>query len=321
MKASLYGLSLATHDAAVAERGGVNAQEHADLTVALGHRSESRGGGRLWYRSPWRSASGAPGLEVEALPGGAFRWLYADGTEFEVDARGTHVSAAWSPASTLEDALVYLLGPVLGFVLRLRGVTCLHASAVAVRDRALVFVGGAGAGKSTTAAAFAKRGFAVLTDDVTALAHDGVSFLVQPGLPRVLLWPESAEALWPSPAAMPRLVSGWEKRYLDLSQPGFRFCREPQRMGAVYVLESRRKDATTAEFAPLAGTAGLMRLVANTYANHLIDGSMRADELEVLGRLMAAVPVRSMEAPDDCGALPDLCDAILRDFEALASSA
>ncbi len=34
-----------------------------------------------------------------------------------------------------------LLGLILGFVLRLRGVTCLHASAIAVRDRAIALLG------------------------------------------------------------------------------------------------------------------------------------------------------------------------------------
>ena len=53
--------------------------------------------------------------------------------------------------------------------LRLRGVPALHASAVAVGGAALAVVGSAGAGKSTTAAARAARGHAVVADDVLAL--------------------------------------------------------------------------------------------------------------------------------------------------------
>src|SRR5215469_301127 len=66
------------------------------------------------------------------------------------DQAGAEVRARWAAASTFEDAVTYLLGPVLGFVLRLRGRTCLHASAVAVGGQAIALAGSSGAGKSTT---------------------------------------------------------------------------------------------------------------------------------------------------------------------------
>lgn len=55
----------------------------------------------------------------------------------------------------------------------LRGQIGLHGAAVACRNRALVFLGEAGAGKSTFAAAFlARRGASLLADDAVAL-EDG----------------------------------------------------------------------------------------------------------------------------------------------------
>ena len=93
--------------------------------------------------------------EVRPVAGGRyFRFRYGDGTEFVIDRPGSRVWATWPEPWTVEDAATYLLGPILGFVLRLRGVVCLHASAVAVGDRAVVLLGPSGAGKSTTAAAF-----------------------------------------------------------------------------------------------------------------------------------------------------------------------
>jgi len=116
-----------------------------------------------------------------------FKLHYSDGTEFIIDRKGTEVWCVWPDTLTLEDAVVYLLGPVLGFVLRLRGITCLHASAISVGDRAVVLLGPAGAGKSTTAAAFAKLGYPVLSDDVLALSDQNTTFLAQPAYPHLHL--------------------------------------------------------------------------------------------------------------------------------------
>src|SRR5439155_24208272 len=110
----------------------------------------------LWYTSPDQDDRGSPNLTAWKMARQAyFKLHYSDGTEFIIDRKGTEVWCVWPDTLTLEDAVVYLLGPVLGFVLRLRGITCLHASAISVGDRAVVLLGPAGAGKSTTAAAFA----------------------------------------------------------------------------------------------------------------------------------------------------------------------
>src|SRR5690349_20774404 len=81
------------------------------------------------YASAETNAAGRPLLTVARVRGGTFFWLrYADGTEFVVDREGAGVWMRWPPPWTLDDVATYLLGPVLGFVLRLRGTTCLHAS-------------------------------------------------------------------------------------------------------------------------------------------------------------------------------------------------
>src|SRR5262249_22183040 len=143
---------------------------------------------------------------------------------------------------TLEDTATYLLGPVLGFILRLRGVTCLHASAVAICDQAIAILGPAGAGKSTTAASFARAGYKVLTDDIVALDERGDAFLVQPAYPRVRLWSESVNALFGTEDALPLLTPTWDKRYLDLQANISCFQEHPLPLAAIYLLDKRSSD-------------------------------------------------------------------------------
>src|SRR5215472_15114316 len=95
-------------------------------------------GMEVLYASPEDAAPGQPNLRVCLLPGGDyFGFFYRDEVRFAVERHGREVWGAWPENYSLEDACTYLVGPVLGFVLRLRGVTCLHASAVAVDGQAI----------------------------------------------------------------------------------------------------------------------------------------------------------------------------------------
>ncbi len=270
-----------------------------------------------WYVSDYRDEHGTPSLKIwKDSNGGYYRMSYSDGTEFLLDEQGARIWATWPDRSTLEDTAVCLLGPVLGFVLCLRRILCLHASAIAVGGRAIAIVGPPGAGKSTTAAAFAQLGYPVLSDDIVALS-DEHPVLVQPGYARVRLWPDAVEALYGSSDALPRLTPTWDKRYLDLTAENYRFQRQPLPLAAVYILAERSDNAVTPSIGTIPSRAGLMALVANTYANKLLDAAMRAREFAVLCRLLTEVPVREVTPHADSSRLPRLCRAILDDFAGL----
>ena len=274
----------------------------------------------VWYVSEGNGRS-APALRVWRLAGGAyFRLLYGDGTEFFVDGEGRDVWATWPDSSTLEDTATYLLGPVLGFVLRLRGITCLHASAVAIGDCAIALLGPASAGKSTAAAAFCQMGHPVLADDIVALSERDDVFQVQPAYPQLRLWPESAAFLYGSADALPRLTPTWEKRALNLTQNGRGFEPRPLRLAAIYVLAERSPDPEP-RIESLRGRESLLALLANTYAGYLLDARMRSQEFDSLGRLAASVHVRRVVPPADPAHIARLCQHILTDCEALGCTA
>ena len=248
--------------------------------------------------------------------GGPYRFLYSDRTEFFVDREGRRLWVRWAPPSSLEDAAGYLLGPILGFVLRLRGVVTLHASSVVVDGFALALAGAAGSGKSTTAAAFAQRGYPILSDDVVALEPAGSEFLVRADCSQLRLWPASSEMLYGSLDALPRLSSTWDKRFLDLEEHGYLAEREPRPLAAVYLLTPEDTESPQPSVRGLAGRRGLMTLVANTYA-HLLDRQMQAHEFEILARLQAEIPLLRLRRPT-AGIDPlELSDFIVDDFRRL----
>ena len=285
-----------------------------DLTVAIHLRTSPHGNAaipsgpeQLSYDSPYKDEAGNPALRIWKVAGSRYlRLAYFDGTQFWLDREGTEVWATWPENLQIEDTATYLLGPVLGILLRLRGVTCLHASAVAFGDAAVAFVGSEGAGKSTTAAALAQHGHAILSDDVVALAeHDG-SFFVHPAYPYLCLWPESVESLYGSPDALPQFSANYEKRFLSLGTQELRFAERPLPLAAIYILGDRRSDpAPLVE--ELAPQKAFLALVANTFATNTLDSGMRAKEFEILARLAPGVPIRALCAHQDASRLPELC--------------
>jgi hypothetical protein len=219
------------------------------------------------------------------------------------------VEAWWSAPLRAADATTYLLGPVLAFVLRLKGRVPLHASAVVVRDRALLFVGDAGAGKSTTAAAFATLGHAVLSDDIVAVMQTARGPAACPAYPRLSLWADSASALLGGPA-LPAYSETYDKGYLDLEAAGLAFRHDPAPIDAVFVLEPLAPGAAAPALRPLAARDRLLALVANSYGGYLLDARLRAEEFDSLSRLAAQVPVAGLALGRDLAGVAAACAAL-----------
>jgi hypothetical protein len=268
-----------------------------------------------WHVTPDGDESAAPALRAWRLGNGAYyRLRYADGTEFVLDRTGSRVWVSWEPSSTLADTAAYLLGPVLGLVLRLRGVTCLHASAVAVGSGAVAFVGAASAGKSTAAAAFVRMGHRALADDVVALTVcDGIACVV-PAYAQLRLWPDSVKLLYGSADALPPLTPTWEKRGLDLSGADA-FQDQPLPLKRIYLLQRRSPDSTT-RIERAGGRVSLLSLLGHAYVNYLLERGQTRRDFECLSALVTQVPVRRLSMPDAADGGVALRHAIVADCEA-----
>lgn len=281
-------------------------------------RFDSSGQRDFIYISPTKDESDQPDLYVAKIDHGAlFDFSYSDGARFILDREGQEIWADWLEDYTLEDAVTYLLGPVIGFVLRLRGIVPLHASAVCIGEQAVALMGGPGAGKSTTAAGLARIGHAVLADDLAALREQDDSFLVQSGYPRINVWPDSALALFGSEKTLPNISSTWDKRFMALDPMGMRFERRELPLAAVYILGPRETNSNAPVIEEIEGPSALVNLAANTYVNYLLDEEMRELEFGLLSRLLSKVPVKFVHPAADPSRLQWLCETIENDAKKL----
>jgi len=205
----------------------------------------------------------------------------------------------------------------MGFVLRQRGTRALHASSVCIAGHAVELCGQSAAGKSTTAAALALRGLPVLTENVSPIIELGATFIVEPGYPRVCLWPDSVKQFLDSPDALPLLRANWDKRYLD----GVRATFEPQPkpLGVIYLLSPRTDGSDAPRIEQIAPRDALLALVQNTYMNWLPNRDRRAAEFDFLSKVLNQVPARRIIPPADPARLPALCDLIIADAMTLTA--
>jgi hypothetical protein len=272
----------------------------------------------VWFVSPYRDDRNVPLLTIRTI-GSGYLLSYGEGARFLVSASGSEVDAWWDAPLTAADAADYLLGSVLAFIVRLRGMVPLHASAVVIDDCALVFCGDAGAGKSSIAAAFATLGYPVLSDDIVVIDDSSGCALAYPSHARVSMWLDSANSLM-STKPLPAHSPVYEKRRLDLLEHGYRFQEGPVPVGRICVLGTRVSSDRVPAARELRPQAALMKLVSQTYVNYLLDASMRAREFDVLGRVAASIPVSELSFGASLDGLVSEC-RLLVDRLALQSAA
>jgi hypothetical protein len=200
------------------------------------------------------------------------------------------------PAPDVDDALLAfpLLGPVMALLLHQRGLLILHASAIAVGGKSVVFMGDKGAGKSTTASAMLRAGHRLLTDDVVALDLAERPMIV-PGFPQLKLAADAAAAIPLGQAEIrPQVHAAIDKMQHRL-HGGFSSTAVPATR--IYILERGDRAAIT----PLPSIAALPAIIKFSYVTRFgrpaLVGDFAATHLRQCAALAAQIGVCRLEVP------------------------
>ncbi|MBI4219112.1 MAG: hypothetical protein HY682_03135, partial [Chloroflexi bacterium] len=135
--------------------------------------------------------------------------------DFLISRDGVLIEWRAAPGVVPEWVNSTLYGVVMSYVLHIRGVGNLHASAVALPSGVIGFLADPGGGKSTLAASFAARGYPLVTDDLFALQRSGEGYAALPGFPYVSLSPASAGAVVPGTHASAAPMGGEQGVFVD----------------------------------------------------------------------------------------------------------
>jgi hypothetical protein len=139
--------------------------------------------------------------------------------------------------ASVADIPIFILGTVFGILLHQREQIVLHASAVRVNDKAVLFCGPTGAGKSTLAAALDRHGYSLITDDFCTISVDGSGApLVHPDGRQLKLWAQAIDRLDLVQQRGERVRQSIEKFYVEPRE----VFTKPLPLGTVYVLREAR---------------------------------------------------------------------------------
>ena len=159
----------------------------------------------------------------------------------------------------------------------------------------------------------------MLSDDIASLEETGGKFHINPGYPRVCLWPDSVEKLLGSAEALPQLTPAWEQTYLPLDGVRAKFAGKKLPLGLVYLFGARSGADSAPLIEAMRPGAALLELVQNTYMNWLLDRDRRAVEFDVLASMLEQVPVRRIVAHEDSRKIGALCELIMSDAQNILS--
>jgi hypothetical protein len=207
-----------------------------------------------------------------------------------------------------------ILGPLLGMILHQRNYLILHASGIRIGDRACLFMGVKGQGKSTMAATLYGRGHQMMVDDVAAIYFDGSGNpILLPGFPQIKLWPDSVKsALGDRPESFSKIHPLIEKR----ARPTFDgFFSKPLPLERIYILQI----GSNLEIKQLNPQEAIKELIGNSYVAMNLGHKFSqlnnvAHHFRQSASLINQVSVCSLERPRSLDLLPEVARLVEEDM-------
>ena len=206
----------------------------------------------------------------------------------------------------------YLLNQVLPRMLNQQGDIVLHASAVAIGQTGLVFLGEAGLGKSSLCASLCMQGFPFLTDDSLLLKRKGDQYWGYSSYPGLRLLPDMRQTLELAPEGINSYSRFRVKEKLKLEPNRLTFRSEPVQISHLYVLdETQDGEDLSIKISPLKPQWAFFEM---RRASFDLDTSQRMHNQRTFEQFSDAANILGVFRliyPRDVDRLPDVHTAIL----------
>jgi hypothetical protein len=224
-----------------------------------------------------------PGDEAVSIDGGTLVFR-VDGVADYMVVDGREVVIRPATGGIEGDVRLWLFGSIFAALLHGRGILPLHASGIETDAGAVLFAGHSGIGKSTLAAAFGRRGFRIVTDDVSGIRlGEGGAPEVLPGIARLKLHADTLTTLGIDPRGLERLRPGAGK----FAYPAHRIqVRRTLPLHRVFFIETGEGNGVKVE--RLGRLAGVQSILEHTFRDWMLDAlGVRDRHLAVAARVAA----------------------------------
>jgi hypothetical protein len=212
------------------------------------------------------------------------RYYVADGNSIRIEKRN---------GSTFQEVRLFLLGVVFSALLHQKGMVPFHASALLDdQGRSFLLCGRSGVGKSTLTAGFLKKGYRLLSDDVSVIKPSEGRIWVYPSFPFIKLWKDVMEHVDFSTEGGTRLRDPLEKYGYRVEES---FYPEPAPLENVFVLHVHNKEEYKTE--QLKGTEKFNALKNQTYRFQFVTDRNRPVHFTELNKMAQSVAVYRVTRP------------------------
>jgi hypothetical protein len=196
---------------------------------------------------------------------------------------------------------LFILSEAIGIVLFLKGNFVLHGSCVLINDKARIFIGEPGAGKSTTATAFWKAGKIILSDDLSVIKFVDKKPYVLPTFPQLKVWEDALGGLGIDTEGLEKSTEGGTK-YL-IQQPFEKFPVKPIPLESITVLLKKNSRKKEGELSMLQTPTELLKHFP--LPTQLLNGEFIKNHFLTSIQLAETIQIKQLKRPHNFEALEE----------------
>ena len=184
---------------------------------------------------------------------------------------------------------LFLLGSAFGALFHQLKFLPLHASVVNINGHAVAFSGISGVGKSTLAAAFASKGFEIITDDIALVSFNNNIPYVASGPSHIKLWSDSLKTLGITSKKEGKIRKELEKYFVQTTISANHLAP----LKKVYILNVR--NVSEIETIPINGIEKFTVLRNHTYRVNFVKGlGVENSHFELASKLAGNIEVNRL---------------------------
>lgn len=208
---------------------------------------------------------------------------------------------------------VCLFGHVLAYYLESTGVLALHAGAVEIDRRAVLFVADRTGGKSTVVSAFAASGCPLIADDIAAVETESGVPVCRRAYPQLKMTPDHAARALGSSDGYERVHPAFEKLSVPVGAVGS-FARGALPLACMYLLEREAGADGAIRITDVPQAQAVVHLVRHSFLAGIIDETeFRLARFARIAEIARRVRVARIAYPSGLDRLPELIAAVVAD--------